>query len=166
MTDSEVIDALLKREGGASNHPNDKGGATKFGITQRKLGEYRGKSVSQAQVFALTESEARQIYHDDFIEKPGYEKIKDAALRGLMVDSAVQHGVFTASRWLQAAVGAKQDGQIGSKTIAALEATDARTVYRDVLRSRAEFYGSIISRDHSQAVFALGWLRRLALFIV
>lgn len=165
MTSEQIISDILKREGGLSDHPNDRGGLTKHGVTKRKLSEVRGRPVSDQEVISLTESEARTIYRTDYIEKPGYEQITDQALQGLMVDSAVQHGPFTASRWLQAAAGTKQDGQVGPKTIAALNASDAREVYRSVLRSRMEFYGSLISRDRSQAVFALGWLRRLSLFV-
>ena len=34
MNIDELIDALIEREGGYVNHPSDRGGATKYGITE------------------------------------------------------------------------------------------------------------------------------------
>ena len=43
MTDSEIISAILVREGGGryTDVPADRGGPTKYGITQAALAEYR-----------------------------------------------------------------------------------------------------------------------------
>jgi len=42
MDAANVIYDLIEREGGFSNHPADKGGPTKYGITQQTLSEWRG----------------------------------------------------------------------------------------------------------------------------
>ncbi len=34
MDVDELIEALIEREGGYSNHPSDRGGPTKYGITE------------------------------------------------------------------------------------------------------------------------------------
>ena len=36
MSIEQMIDEVLSKEGGFVNHPADKGGATKYGITQRR----------------------------------------------------------------------------------------------------------------------------------
>lgn len=41
-------------QGGYSDHPLDPGGATNLGITLAELAKYRGRSVSKAEVRALT----------------------------------------------------------------------------------------------------------------
>ncbi len=36
QTDAQIIDAILRREGGFVDHPADRGGATKYGITHAR----------------------------------------------------------------------------------------------------------------------------------
>ena len=38
MTVDQMIDDILRREGGYVNHPADKGGPTKYGITLKHAG--------------------------------------------------------------------------------------------------------------------------------
>jgi lysozyme family protein len=62
MNARQIIDDIIRREGGAVDHPSDRGGQTKYGITKATLSEYRGRQVSGVELFALTEQEAREIY--------------------------------------------------------------------------------------------------------
>jgi lysozyme family protein len=48
-----MFDDVLRREGGFVDHPADRGGPTKYGITQRTLGHYLGRAVDRAEVEAL-----------------------------------------------------------------------------------------------------------------
>jgi hypothetical protein len=59
---SRALSATLQFEGGYVNHPADPGGATNMGITQRVLADWRGRSVTAADVKALTRAEAAGIY--------------------------------------------------------------------------------------------------------
>ena len=165
MSDTSIIDAILRREGGFVDHPDDRGGPTKYGITAETLEAYRGGPVTVDDIQTLTEAEARQIYRTRYLEGPGFNRVDHAPLRALLVDCAVNHGPVRAVRWLQQAVGTQADGRIGPKTRAALGATDAGRVYRKVLAERCKFYGQLISSDRSQAVFARGWTVRLAEFM-
>ena len=42
---ADLIDDILRREGGYVNHPADKGGPTNFGITQDTLSRYIGRQA-------------------------------------------------------------------------------------------------------------------------
>ena len=53
---------LLAHEGGFVEHPDDPGGATKFGITGRTLARFRGAKVTREAVMALTRDEAGEVY--------------------------------------------------------------------------------------------------------
>lgn len=160
-----IIDDILRREGSDyTNHPADRGGPTKFGITLGKLTEVRGHATA-ANVEALTEAEARAIYEQEYIVKPGFAGIKDDSLRELVVDTGVNSGPSRAARWLQEAAGETADGRIGPKTLAAVNAMDAAALYRKVLASRVRFIGRLIADDPKQAVFAAGWANRLAEFV-
>ncbi len=141
MSPDRLIDDLIRREGGFVDDPADLGGATKFGITQKTLAAHRGVVVTKDDVRGLSEAEARKIYWDNYV-RPFQAYEGDAALYGLLVDSAVQHGVSRAKGWV--AQGAD---------------------YAAVLRLRIEFYGDIITRRPENSKFALGWMRRIGEFI-
>lgn len=161
-----LIDAILVREGDRyTNRAADRGGPTKYGITQATLAKYRGHPVSAADVAALTEAEARAIYLRAYIDDPEFDHIDDAHLRGLLVDSGVQHGPARAVRWVQRAVGVKVDGVLGPISLGAINIANAITLYMRVLARRVRFYGEIISADHTQAENAAGWANRVAAFI-
>jgi len=163
-----ILDDLLMREGEYVAHPADRGGPTKYGITAATLGEWRrlGRPADAADVRALTEEEAREIYREMYYRRPGFDSIGDDALLNLVIDSAVHSGPSTVIRWLQAAVGVAQDGVIGPMTRSLLaRADDAPRVYRAVLAARMRYIGAIIRRNRPQAVFAEGWLSRLAGFL-
>jgi len=170
MTDETIIDAILKREGSAyTNHPADKGGPTKYGITQGTLSEWYGRAATVAEVRALTESAAREIYQQNYIRKPGFDVVQDARLRGLLVDCGVNHGPRTAIKLLQRALGVADDGVFGPVTKAALAkswSTEwASKLYYLLAAQRIRLYGRIITDNPSQAVFAAGWAARCAEFL-
>jgi lysozyme family protein len=144
---SEIIEAILRREGGYVSHPADKGGPTNFGITQATLAHYRGQAVNVADVQNLTREEAVTIY-ESLYEKPFARFSATPKLMALIVDSAVQHGVGRVQDWLKA-----------------IPSTDPDVNYRGLLQRRVVFYGEIITSNPSQAVFAKGWLNRVAEFV-
>ena len=79
MTDTAIIDAILRREGGFVDHPADQGGPTKYGVTQRTLKQYRGRSVTVGDLRDLGESEARLIYQRLYITGPGFRPHRRSA---------------------------------------------------------------------------------------
>lgn len=167
MTADEIIDDILRREGGYSDRLADRGGPTCFGITATTLGAWRklGRHATRAEVKALTTEEARAIYHAQYITSPRFDRVTDVELRGLLVDFGVHSGQARAVKALQRAVDVPIDGVLGTNTLAALKVADARRVYRDVLRERGELLAAILHRDKTQLVFAAGWLRRLMEFV-
>lgn len=146
---------VLGHEGGFVNDPQDPGGATKMGITRATLAEWRGAPVTEEEVRALTEEEAREIYRarywnplrcDDL--PPGFE---------LMVfDFGVNAGPGAAARMLQRAVGVRADGAIGPVTLAAARAADPRAAIDAMARLREEHYRALPTFPR----FGRGWLRR------
>ncbi len=165
MTHDETIDAVLRREGGFVDHPADRGGPTKYGVTQDTLSAWRGAPATPADVAGISTAEARRIYKKLYIQDPRFDRIDDERLRMLVVDCAVNHGVGWATRRLQEAVGADVDGVVGPLTLSAVNAADPAAVYRRLLAARCRFYGRLIANDPSQAAFAAGWTARLAEFI-
>lgn len=165
MNAQSIIDDIIRREGGFVNHPADRGGPTKFGITQDTLTLWRKRLATVDDVRNLAEDEARSIYLKNYITAPHFDQINDPALQALVVDCAVNHGVQATAKWLQGILGVTKDGVIGPVTLAALSKRDGALMYRSLLAQRCRVFGQIITRDPSQAAFAAGWLARLAEFI-
>lgn len=161
MTDDEIIDKIIEREGGFVNNPNDHGYATKFGITQETLTVFRGGPVSVEDVKQLSVAEARQIYKQKFIVNAGFGKIADDRLRAFVIDSAVNHGIVMAVKLLQRALHVPDDGILGPQTIKAVAEASTPKLHLQMIGQRAMFYGRIIKKDPSQSVFAEGWMARL-----
>lgn len=161
----DVISAILRREGGYVNHPADRGGPTKYGITVATLAQWRGHPVDGADIAGLTEEEARRIYGALYITRPKFDLIADERLRALVIDCGVNHGVGTAAKMLQRAAGVTDDGKVGPATLAAVNGADAGRLYLRVLAERIKFYGRIITNDPKQSAFAAGWMARAAEFL-
>lgn len=165
MSADTILDGIIRREGTKyTDHAADRGGPTKYGITQQALTAWRGKQVTPYEVAALTRDEALAIYRSRYVRP--FEFISDARLLELVVDCGVNHGVNRAIKWMQAAAGTEVDGFVGPATRAAVAAKSPAVMYAMVLALRARFYGRIITNDPTQAVFAAGWMNRLAGFIV
>ncbi|HYF88963.1 glycoside hydrolase family 108 protein [Azospirillum sp.] len=167
-----IIDETLRREGWPryTDHPADRGGPTKGGITLATLTRWRGRPCIARDVEALDEAEVRLIYRTRYVLAPGYGGIKDPQLQALVVDCAVLYGEDDASPWLQQAasdLGAaiKVDGKVGPKTIAAVNALDPGKLRHRICAARLRKMGRVITDKPSQAAFAAGWSNRLAEFV-
>lgn len=164
MTNLQIIEKILQREGGFVDDPNDKGGATKFGITIETLEDWRHKSVTATEVMALTKDEAMQIYLNKYILGPGFETIANDQVRYLVIDMWINHGPKRATLLIQKALDLPGDGILGPKTLLKLRSCDDGD-FRRILSDRMRFYGRIITKDPTQAKFAAGWLDRCADFL-
>lgn len=167
MTEAEIIADVINREGGYVDHPSDRGGATKFGITASTLGAWRtlGRPATRAEVQALELPEAQAIYRQQYILGPGFDAILDPVLRATVVDDGILSGPATAIQTLQRALGVAVDGVLGPRTRAAISATDPVVLHVRVVKARLIRYAQIVKRDRSQGDFIEGWVRRALEFL-
>jgi lysozyme family protein len=105
----------------------------------------------------LTWEEAKAIYRRDFWDKIGGDRLKGAAAFAVL-DAAINSGITAATKWLQRAVGAKQDGVIGPATLAAIEATDPTDIALRVNGFRLQFMTELSTWPR----YGKGWARRIA----
>jgi lysozyme family protein len=176
-----VLRDSLRREGWpdqAKAHPADKGGLTRGGITAGGWGRYKqlGRPATADELNAITDDQALEYYHDEFVKGPRLDLILDQRLRALMVDwmftswddpiremqkSLKRRGYYTGAI----------DGTIGSKTKAALaEDRDPRQLFRDVYNARVRYYvdcafdtgvkAYLKENPDSQLLNLRGWLNR------
>ena len=164
MTIDQILADVIRREGGYVHDPADRGGPTKYGITQRTLRAWRERPVTAADVRELTQDETRAIYRRRYVDDPGFAMLTEP-LRTQVIDDGVLSGPRQAVRDLQRAIGGvRVDGTLGPKTRAALRHRGARLVHARLIQTRSVRLGRIIQRDPTQARFIAGWLTRTTAF--
>ncbi|WP_010603999.1 glycoside hydrolase family 108 protein [Pseudoalteromonas maricaloris] len=147
---------IYEAEGGDSDHSADKGGRTRFGISQA--------AYPNVNIPHLTWPQAMRIYHRDFWRGSRAKDLADAGLFELALlhcDAAINHGVPLANMLLQKVLGVKVDGILGSRTFAAALNHDPVNLIIDYFARRASKYSRIAVNDPSQLAFLFGWHRRL-----
>ncbi len=131
MTIEDLIDELIEREGGYVNHPADKGGPTRFGITEAVA---RAHGYSGA-IADLPREEVEAIYRRIYWLRPRFDEVAERApaVAAEMFDTGANMGPAVAATFLQRALTALNrngqdyadlvpDGRVGSATLAALDA--------------------------------------------
>jgi len=147
----------LRFEGGYSDHKDDPGGATQYGITLATLRAWRGKPVSKADVRVLTKVEAGEIYRNKYwnaVKGDDLPKGVDLAV----FDWAVNSGPGAAIKALQRAVGVNADGYIGAVTLREVAKANPATLVRTLCDRRGSFFQSL----KTFRVFGRGWMRRVS----
>lgn len=151
-----VMAEIYKHEGGYVDHPKDPGGATNMGITFNVLKAWRGKPITKDDVKKLTKAEAGLIYEANY-----WNKIKGDSLPiGVdlaVMDPAVNSGVSRGAKWLQAALGVKQDGEIGPATLKALEGKHPDVIINTICDVRMGFLRGL----KTWPTFGKGWTSRV-----
>ena len=146
----------LQFEGGYSDHPADPGGATKYGITQAVLAEWRGRQVSKQEVRDLARSEAEAIYRRSYWDAVGGDELP-AGVDAATFDYAVNSGRSRAARVLQKIIGVTADGFVGVDTVARTRSWPAEVIVAHICAERRGFLG----RLKIFPTFGRGWLRRV-----
>jgi lysozyme family protein len=147
-------------EGGLSDHPNDPGGRTNRGVTQRRLDSVRidHPEIGLPRIVdELTREQCVAIYR-----VCEWAWIKGDQLPGpialLMFDCAVNQGQGRAIDCLQASLNVKRDGVLGPITLAAARSANIKTLAAEFCARRGYEYAIL---DQLDDTFALGWMRRL-----
>lgn len=176
-TATQLVDEVIAREGGYSNHPADRGGPTNFGITEQVARAYGYKGDMRA----LPRATAVEIYLKRYWSGPGFDRVaqRDAALAAEMFDAGVNMGPAQAAKFVQRSLNllnneAKAypdiavDGGVGAMTLASLDGYlrqrnngEGRAVLLWLVRSfRTGRYAEIAEANRSQEVFLYGWIAR------
>ncbi len=161
----KAYDFVAAHEGLDSDHPNDGGGRTRYGITQRFL----DANALQDKVTDLNKVRAKEIFHD-YIWKPcKYASLNDLDVATKIFDMNVNMGPTQAHLLFQRAINeikphlVKADGIIGPKTLEA--ANDLSVSYKQRLLQELRlqcifFYTNLVLKRPDQKIFLNGWLRR------
>jgi len=154
-----AVEAVLRHEGGFSDDPADRGGATNYGLSS--------VHHPDLDVRALTRERAIEEYRRRYWERYRLGEIEDVEVATKTLDLCVWMGPGDAARYLQAAICAVAggpvlvvDGVIGSRTLAALREAVPREVVVAMRALAHEHVRRICERDPTQERFRRGWERR------
>lgn len=166
LTDKDIIDGILAREGGYVDNHADHGGPTNHGITLETLTVWNQRPTTIGELKNLSEDEARKIYETAYIARPGLWVIQDPLVRAILVDMSVNSGPKAAVILLQHVLGTVEpDGILGDKTKEALTKMNSKLLAQKIITARLKFYAHLVQKDRSQQQFAAGWMNRVAEFM-
>jgi len=145
-------DGTNKKNSGYVNDPVDPGGETKYGVAKN--------ANPDLDIANLNWESAKDVYFRKYWLAAKCDKI-DGRVAVLHFDSAVNHGVGKAAKFLQKAAGVEADGVIGPGTLGAVNAADPIELCELICDQRAKFYDDIIKNKPSQEKYRKGWMRRI-----
>ncbi|MEP6786455.1 MAG: glycosyl hydrolase 108 family protein [Sphingomonadales bacterium] len=174
MDIDSLIDTVIGREGGYSNHPADRGGATRWGVTEAvaRAHGYRGDMRS------FPRDDAVRIYRRVYWVRPGFDRIAEHApdIAAELFDTGVNMGPAVAVSFLQRALNALNRGAsdypdvvpgpaIDDPTVVALAAFLARrkphgesVLLKAIEALQGERYLDLAERRPANEAFLYGWL--------
>jgi lysozyme family protein len=156
-----ALSFILRWEGGFVDDPDDPGGRTNKGVTQKTYNAWRKKhGLAQADVLNINEKEIDEIYAEGYWVPPHCPELA-RNLDLIQFDTAVNMGVRRAIRILQEGIGCKPDGQFGPITAAAVRNCDPYTTMKAYCDIREGFYRRLVERKPKLKKFLRGWLNRL-----
>lgn len=135
QTIESMLHTSLNLEGERyTDDPNDSGGATKWGITQKALSAYLQRQATKDEVRALTHDMAYAILYREYVIDPGFDLIVDldSDIAAELVDTGINMGPAVATTFLQTCLNALNrqakdyrdipvDGKCGAYTAQALK---------------------------------------------
>ncbi|HZG10148.1 MAG TPA: glycosyl hydrolase 108 family protein [Allosphingosinicella sp.] len=174
MDVDKLIDEVIGREGGFSDHPADRGGATRWGVTEQVARAHGWKGSMRH----YPREEAVRVYRRLYWVEPGFNRIAEhaPAIAAEMFDTGVNMGPALATGFLQRALNALNRGasdypdiavdrRIGAATIGALQGFLARRgkggemVLRKAIEAlQGERYLRLAEERPANEAFLYGWL--------
>lgn len=157
---------ILSWEGGFSDHPNDRGGATNMGVTietWKQVGYDKDGDgdIDVADLRLLTKEEVvSQVMKPHFWDRWRADNIASQSVANIVVDwvwASGKHGITK----VQEILGVRADGIVGQQTLGALNRQNPKGLFDRIRRARIQFIEAIIAANPDQRVFRNGWLRRL-----
>ena len=129
------IQKTIKLEGGLVNNPDDPGGLTKYGISQR--------AYPELDIERLTMEEAEWVYKVDYWDKLGLDAFTNMRFRWKVFDISVNMGVGKADAFLKM-----------------VEKKDTLDGVWELVEMQAKRYASLVVANPKLLTFLKGWINR------
>jgi lysozyme family protein len=173
-TVDEILNDIIKTEGGFVNDPKDHGGPTNMGITQKTLSDYLGRPASIEEVRNLKVPQVKEIYERRYVSDPRFDKLP-VAIQPVVIDAGVLHGTGRATKFLQQVLNqagfgpVNEDGILGPTTRGLVEKAVAEMgpfFINAICDERQAYCDQIVANRPDQARFINGWTNRVNHFRV
>jgi len=157
----QAVTRVLANEGGYASLPNDPGGETNFGISQR--------DYPRLDIRNLTREGAMAIYFRDFWKAGRYAELPNAIavkLFDLSVNMGPAHAVQCLQRALRACgTTVVEDGALGNATVAAANRANGAALLAALRSEAAGYYRATAEMSAGrgqggESSFLAGWLNR------
>lgn len=155
----DLLMEIIQREGiKDTNNPNDSGGRTKYGISEKYHPEAWAKG-------SPTLEQAKDIYFNLYVVKPNLHRIQPEWLMAQVVDFGVHSGPATAIKHLQKILNVKDDGIFGSQTEDALKTQNPSSINNRLVKSRVLMMSRLVQKRPKDLEFIFGWHNRALSFL-
>jgi lysozyme family protein len=151
---------VIQSEGGYVNDPSDRGGETNLGVTIDAWGAYLKRAIQPGEMKALKQETVKPFYKSMYWDLVKCDDLP-VGVDYAVFDFAVNAGVSRAAKFLQRAVGAVDDGVIGSGTLGRVAKTEPAKLLDNFSDQKQRFYNGLATNNPSQQKFLKGWLARV-----
>jgi lysozyme family protein len=141
----------------------DAGGRTRFGIAEKFHPDLPDEFFTGPAEDALAEAE--KLEQREYWDTLRLAEVENQNVANKIFDMGINMGVRQAAVYAQRAVNSQrqqltEDGNIGPKTLAAMNAMDPQTFHGLLCQFSAWHYRHIAANNPAQAVNLAGWLKR------
>lgn len=148
----KAMATTFRTEGECGNDPDDTGGYTCYGISQRNNPE--------VDVRTITRADAERIGHEKYYTRYGIEKLPDNS-RGNVFMLGWAGGTITGIHRFCDFLGIEKRNKIDETIVAAAENYPG-DIHNDFLDNQQEFYKQVAKRGNNKK-FLKGWMNRVRL---
>lgn len=172
MAQFQLYEPILKQlEGGYQNNPLDTGNynnaginvGTNYGISAKVYETFLNKPVTIADMQAMTWQVAAKIHKTQYWDKMKADSFISQSVAELVVDHAINAGVYKASVLLQQVLNQNfnknlvVDGIVGNLTIQAVNSVNQTLLFQYYANARIQDYES-----KNRPEFLNSWLKRVS----
>jgi len=158
---------ILKHEGLTfTNHPADRGGPTKMGVTLKTWQAYGYDKDGDGKITAndvklITEADAKKIAKRLYWDYFQGDLIVNQSIAELVVDWGWGSGPGTASNKIRSLLSVPVGKRITAKDINAIDST---ILFEQIKNARVKHINAIVANNPTQKVFYKGWMNRINAF--
>lgn len=172
-----AFDKTLCHEGGYVIDSDDPGGETYKGISRRNWPGWLGWTIidlikkrpgfpdslntsDAIEIKQQLDYEVRTFYFNEFWKKAKFDLIQSQLVAESVFDFAVNAGLVVSVQLAQQVANVTADGQMGPKTLGAINAMDSRLFVAEFALKKIARYIKICEARPESKKYFYGWVRR------
>lgn len=159
-----LVPIIEKWEGGWSDDPTDKGGATMRGITLYTYRAYcknnRLPAPTKDDLKNISQDKWDAIFKNMFWDKWKADRIENQSVANILVDWFWNSGIY-GIKIPQRLLGLKEDGIVGPITLNLINMLPSKELFTDIKAERIKFVENIVKNNPYQGRFLNGWKNRI-----